>query len=168
MASLTPKSGVLGHRYAAHLLRRATYVPTRPNIDDYATMTVNDAVDALVVVNDPVLEEPVDYTTGQAWINSGISPGLAEFHLKNIVRSWWVNEARQDLSIGHKMMFFLHTCFTTAADILNSYYNFDHIQLLRHYALGSYKEFAVKMTMDNQMLQYLNNTLNNVGNPNEN
>lgn len=168
MASLNPKSGVLGHRLAAHLLRRATYVPTRINIDNFAVKTVSEAVDDLVIVNDPFMDEPIDYTTGQAWINSGVPPGLPNFRLKHIVNSWWVNEARQDLSIGHRMMFFLHTCFTTNNNILPSYENFDHIQLLRYYALGSYRAFAEKMTLDNQMLVYLNNTQNNDGNPNEN
>ena len=168
MASLNPKTGALNHRLAAHLLRRTTYVPTRQNVDTFAIKTADEAVDDLFVLTDPTMDEPIDYITGEPWINSGSPPQLAQFHLKNIVRSWWINEARQDLSIGHKMMFFLHTCFTTASDILNSSYNFDHLQLLRFYAIGSYRDFAKKMTLDNQMLQYLNNTLNNVGLPNEN
>ncbi|MFT5383222.1 MAG: hypothetical protein ACI8VT_001130, partial [Saprospiraceae bacterium] len=168
MASLNPKSGVLNHRLAAHLLRRTTYVPTRQNIDNFAIKTVDEAVDDLFMLTDPTMDEPIDYTTGEPWINSGSPPGLAEFHLKHIVRSWWINEARQDVSIGHKMMFFLHTCFTTTSEILNAAYNFDHLLLLRHFAIGNYRDFAQKMTMDNQMLEYLNNTLNNTGNPNEN
>lgn len=168
MASLNPMTGELGHRLAAHLLRRATYVPSKQNIDDFAVKTVDQAVEDLVIVNPPSMDEPIDYQTGEPWINSGPDPVSSSTQLKHFVRVWWINEARLDLSVSHKMMFFLHTCFTTASDILIAAHNFDHIQLLRHYAIGNYKEFAVKMTMNNQMLIYLSNYLNNAGNPNEN
>ena len=44
MASLNPVSGALGRRRAAHLLRRATFGPTKQEINQFAGMTANQAI----------------------------------------------------------------------------------------------------------------------------
>lgn len=45
MASLAPHSGNLGTRLAAHLLRRLTFGFTRADVDAFAGMTANQAVE---------------------------------------------------------------------------------------------------------------------------
>ena len=45
---------------------------------------------------------------------------------------------------------------------------YDYLRLLNFYALGNIKTFAKKITLDNAMLRYLDNTENNATNPNEN
>ena len=45
---------------------------------------------------------------------------------------------------------------------------FDYLQLLRWGAFGNYKQLVTKMVLDNCMLNYINNNLNFVNNPNEN
>ena len=47
-------------------------------------------------------------------------------------------------------------------------YFYDYLRLLNFYALGNVKTFAKKITLDNAMLRYLDNTENNATNPNEN
>ncbi|WP_233243999.1 DUF1800 family protein [Tamlana fucoidanivorans] len=47
-------------------------------------------------------------------------------------------------------------------------YFYDHLNLLDFYAFGNLKTLAKKITLDNGMLDYLDNTQNNKNNPNEN
>ncbi|MEL6866185.1 MAG: DUF1800 family protein [Bacteroidota bacterium] len=168
MASLAPKSGTLSRQEAAHLLRRCSYNVSRERIDEFTGKTVYQAVTDLVKVSLPSIPEPIDPETGEHWINSGSPPTSAGFKLRHYVRSWWTHEALLDPTIGHKMMFFLHTNFVVSANAIDNREYFDYLQLLRHYAIGNYRELAEKIVVDNSMLRYLDNTLNNKDNPNEN
>ncbi|MEO0898835.1 MAG: DUF1800 family protein [Bacteroidota bacterium] len=167
MASLQERTGVLGKRLAAHLLRRVTFTPTKARIDAFAQKTAAQAVAELLIPAAPHLSEPIDPASGSPWINSGIPPVSQNFRLRTYVIAWWLDEARRDISMLSRMSFFLHTVFVTAHEGQSTLY-FDHISLLRYNALGNFKKFAVRMTYDNLMLAYLDNTLNNKANPNEN
>ncbi len=173
--SLTPKTGVLGRRLAAHLLRRTTYNITKARIDDFATKTVTQALDALMTI--PPLQniEPIATDTGLPWINCGAVPNscptttsLNGGPQRDLVTNWWKNEAVKDTSLSHKVQFFLHTCMTVSKRYGSSAQFFDHLALLRYSVLGSYRVFVLKMTMDGIMLDYLDNKDNVAGNPNEN
>jgi len=176
MASLTARTGVLGHRLAAHLLRRATYHPSKSLIDAYATKTVTQAINDLMTIQDLTVNTLIDPETGLPWIDENGNPYIegpnmptsSNGNLKKYIRSWWIDEARLDQSIGHKMQFFLHSIWIVASTEGAATEMYDHFRLLRYYALGSYKTLAKKMTLDNQMLRYLDNNLNNDNNPNEN
>lgn len=176
MASLTARTGVLGHRLAAHLLRRATYHPTKPLIDAYAAKTVAQAINDLMTIQSLTVNTLIDPGTTLPWIDPDGNPyttgpnvaTTATFQLRRYARCWWLDEARLDQSIGHKMEFFLHSIFIVASGEGQPAEVWDHFRLLRHYALGSFKEMAKKMTLDNQMLRYLDNNANNDNNPNEN
>lgn len=168
MASLQAYTSNLGIRLAAHLLRRATFRPTRARIEQFANLTPQQALDQLLTLQAPSLSEPIDPLTGQFWINSGIAPESGNQALRNYVKSWWLDEARQDNSIGSKMQFFLHNCYTASAVTLTAANFYDYLALLRFYALGNVKALAGKITFDNLMLSYLDNTDNNKNNPNQN
>ncbi len=173
--NLTPKTGVLGRRLAAHLLRRTSYNITKARIDAFAAMTVTQAVDALMTVPPITVPEPIAYDTGLPWINCGTLPSscntpttISSSNQRNTVVYWWENEALLDTSISHKMQFFLHTCMTVSMRFGSPAQFFDHLGLLRYSALGNYRVFAKKMTLDGIMIDYLDNKDNDVGNPNEN
>lgn len=168
MASLLPRSGPLGHRLASHLLRRTTFRYTRAQIDAFAVLTADQAVEQLLIVPAPTISEPIDHQTGQPWINSGVEPITGVGLLRDYVKSWWTHQALLDPSIGHKMMLFLHSNFVVAAAEGTAEEYFDYLGLLRFYATGNFQTLAKKITLDNQMLRYLDNTLNNKANPNEN
>ncbi|MEL6986840.1 MAG: DUF1800 family protein [Bacteroidota bacterium] len=168
MASIDPRTGPLGVRLAKHLLRRATYNVTQDRINYFATLTAQQALAELNVVPSPSIPEPLDPETGDYWINQGSDPSSGDFALKQYVKGWWLDQARQDPGIGHKMMFFLHANFVVHSNTLTSQYNFDYYQLLRHYALGDFKALTVKMSIDNMMLDYLDGRYSNKYNPNEN
>lgn len=158
----------MGRRLASHLLRRTTFRYTKAQIDTFASLTADQAVEQLLTIPAPTIPEPVDHQTGQAWINSGVEPISGTGLLRDYVKSWWTHQALLDPSIGHKMMLFLHSNFVVAAVEGTAAEYFDYLGLLRFYATGSFQTLAKKVTMDNQMLRYLDNTLNNKGNPNEN
>ena len=68
-----------------------------------------------------------------------------------------------------KMIFFLHTHFTTIAERVGKKTSLYHqLTLFRYYALGNFKTLAKKICLDNAMLKFLDGQLNEVGNPNEN
>ncbi|MBK7938458.1 MAG: DUF1800 family protein [Lewinellaceae bacterium] len=171
MASLTPMQGALGHRHAAHLLRRTSYRYTKTKVDEMAGQTAAQALATLLQPYPLKLDQPV-YNDGSAsitWVNPpGGSLPAQDFVLRPWVVNWWINEALHDPGIGHRMAFFLHQF--NVVDILSfaTTHFCDYLALLRWSALGNFKKFATKMVTDNCMLRYLNNTENSKNNPNEN
>ncbi len=168
MASLLPLTGTMGMSRAKHLLRRSTYNITKARLDAFAGMTVDQAVDALFIDHPLTMDEPLDYITGQPFINSGIASQLGSSAQESTVISWWLNEAFSDLSIKSKITFFLHQYFVVDLNTEGANRAFDYLALLRFYAYGSYKTLARKMVLDNAMLRYLDGDSNTVSNPNEN
>lgn len=171
MASLNPRSGVLGLRDAAHLLRRATFGVTKPTIDQFASMTADQALNALVQVP-PLPGPPIDPLTGTTWVVNGRVPGVnsSKLRLRRYVIGWWVQYVLNApfATLQHKMEFFLHTRFTTDMYQLDPEANYYTFRLFRHYALGNYRTLSKKMCLDNAMLRYLDANISRKVAPNEN
>ena len=170
MASIDPYDQRLGTRNAAHLLRRATFGATKQQIDEFAQLSASTAVSRLLTTS-AAPPPPVDPATGQSWVNpkptDANSPGN---ELEEQLMVWWLHQmASRPLSAQEKMMFFLHTHFTTIAERVGKktalYYQ---LKLFHYYALGNFKTLAKKICVDNAMLKFLDGQLNDVGNPNEN
>ncbi len=180
MASLTPLPGTLGHRRAAHLLRRASYRYSKAKVDQLAAMNAGAAAASLLVSNPLQLIQPVydpnattqgDPVTNEKWLLPNGLPlpsGADDQTLRRYVMSWWVNEALHDPGIVHKMAFFFHQHLIVAANAFGNAHFFDYLTLLRWGAIGNFKKLATKIVMDNCMVRYLNNQQNTVVNPNEN
>ena len=169
MASLQLMTGTLGSRLAAHLLRRCSYQVTKARIDAFALKTADQAVDELFAVATPIYAEPLDPDTGQPWINSGIDPQSSNSSLMDYIAGWWIHEAMFSPTIAYKLMFFLHSNYVVSVeDQYPSRPFYDYLELLRHYAYGSFKTLAKKITLDNVMLDYLDGENNTDENPNEN
>jgi uncharacterized protein (DUF1800 family) len=106
------------------------------------------------------------------WTESTALPSTfnAQVRKATIVSGWWWYNAIQTPTLKFKLSHFLSTRFTVeksnGAGTSTEFY--DHIRLLLFYALGNYKTLAKKITVDNSMLNYLNNTANNKNSPNEN
>jgi len=123
-----------------------------------------------------VLAEPYDPLPSSSpdgyWTSSGKNPNTfdGQGRKRAFVTAWWWFNATQEVSLKHKLTFFLHTSFTVGKDSGAGFSSnfFDHLRLLEHYALGNIKTLAKKVTVDNSMLNYLDNTSNNANNPNEN
>ncbi len=176
MASLSPLSGVLGRRRAAHLLRRTSYRYTKAKVDELAGQTAAQALPTLLQlypfqVDQPHYDDPTTQGTNEnlTWcLPYGIVPTVEDFKLRRSVVSWWLNEAVHDAGIGHKMTLFVHQYLVTDILSFGTAHFFDYLGLLRWGALGNFKKLATKMVLDNCMLRYLNNQQNSKNSPNEN
>ncbi len=181
MASLNPSMAVLGPRKAKHLLRRSCFHYNKITLDYFATLTPTQAVEELA--QEPTLfwEQPYDWKPNNAtgiaddfWLNDPFTSADdfpdGQFRKRAIVSAWWWYNSLKQNCLKHKLIFFLHTTFTVSKDNgagLSSHF-YDHLRLLDVYAYGSLKTLAQKISFDNSMLLFLDNTTNNKNNPNEN
>lgn len=172
-------TGALGHRRAAHLLRRTSFRYTKPKMDQMAGQTASEALNSLLQLypfqqNQPIYKNlQVQGSPIETWLLP--LPGTPQtelpaedFVLRRWNLVWWCNEALRDPGIGHKMQLFFHQFMVTTAAMGRNSAFFDYLQLLRWGALGNFKKLAYKIVTDNSMLLYLNNTQNTKNNPNEN
>ena len=169
MASLNKRQGLLGKRLAAHLLRRTTYNITKARIEAFANKTAEQAVNELFVIP-PFVEPkgPVNHEDGTTyWLTDGpYTPPSNGTIAQRSVLFWFYNELMNDTSIRHKMSIFYSGIFVSAQD--EDWRLFSSYRIYQEYAIGNIRDFAVRVTLDNRMLRYLNNNVNNKWNPNEN
>lgn len=175
MASLNPNTNVLGAVFAKHLLRRASFVYSKTVIDQFSALTPSQALDLLLANSPLTLPLPYDPTPTSApdayWTESTNTPSSfnAQARKRSIIAGWWWFNAINSPTLKYKLCHFLSTRFTVEKSICGaSTYFYDHIRLLMFYSNGNYKALAKKMTLDNAMLIYLNNTANSKSAPNEN
>ena len=176
MASLSPLNEVLTFRKAKHLLRRVAYTFSKDTINSFVGLTIEEAMNSLSVVEVNSWNEPYDplptSDPDEYWLSSTELPNSfdGQARKRRIVASWWWYNALQQTTLKHKLIFFLHTTFTVSKDdgAGTSTHFYDHLRLLDFYAYGNIKSLAKKITFDNSMLVYLDNTTNNANNPNEN
>ncbi len=169
MANINAYNGVLDQRLASHLLRRGSYHYSKSRINELTGLTASAAVANLFQDYTLSLEQPINPDTNDVWINGGTPTTNNQGKYRDIIVSWWMDEARQNQGIQHKLEFFLHTIFTINHNFVNRSENlYDYLSFNRFYALGNFKDYAFKITKSNAMLLYLDNTDNEALNPNEN
>ena len=168
MVSLSPYTNVLGRRLAAHLLRRTTYHYTLKQVKAFERMPPAEALKHLLIPVQLTMPEPWSLDTNQPLISDGGGKDSLVTQ-QELVMAWWTGEAQKDATITHRMISFLHTAFTARIDGARSpKVRYDHLSLLRYYALGNFKTLAKKMTTDVCMLFFLDNCANTKDQPNEN
>lgn len=183
---LTELTAPLGLKRAAHLLHRATFGPTKDQIDLFASYTPAQAVTQLFgqTLPDPVL--PIDPETGTEWVLTGTTDANSgDSDLQEFFKGWFIG---QMLSTGiapgkslaysarERVVFFIHTVLTTIqSKVDNSRSLYFQNQLFRQFALDktlaapvNFKELTKKICVDNAMLRLLDGNLNVKGSPNEN
>lgn len=176
MASLNPNTTILGVAFARHLLRRATFKYTKVAIDQFSVLTPAQALDVLFQNESLTISLPYDPLPNGAadgfWTQSTANPNTftGQARKASIVSGWWWYNAINSVTLKYKLAHFLSTRFTVekvnGAGSATEFY--DHLRLLMYFAYGNYKTLAKKVTVDNSMLNYLNNTSNNQNSPNEN
>lgn len=169
MASLTPIAGTLGIPKAAHLLRRATFGPTKSEIDFFSSMNVSAALDSLLAPL-PIPDAPIDPLTGSDWLPKPTELNSGDDSLFKYFQSWFLDLMRTTrINLRERMVFFLHAHMPADQSLIeNSTSLYYQNALYRHYAFGNFKELFGKVCVDNAMLKYIDNTLNDYGSPNEN
>jgi uncharacterized protein (DUF1800 family) len=180
-------TGTLGLKRAAHLLRRATFGATKQQIDEFALRTPAQAIEQLFrqPLPDPLL--PIDPSTGNEWFISGTTDANSpDDELQNYFKGWFIGQILStgidpsltlSYSAREKIVFFLHTHFTTIqSKVNNSRSLYFQNQLFRLFALDAlntdprfnFKELSIRVSVDNAMLRLLDGNLNVKGSPNEN
>lgn len=175
MASLNQNTNVLGVKNARHLLRRASFVYTKSLVNQYSVLTPNQALNLLLTTSPLSVQFPYDPLPTTApdgfWTESTALPASFTGQARKgaIVSGWWWYNAINSPNLKYKMSHFLSTCFTVEMSGSGTPTEFyDYIRLLLFYSYGNYKTLAKKMTLNNSMLTYLNNTTNSKTAPNEN
>jgi uncharacterized protein (DUF1800 family) len=175
MASINPNTAVLGVKNARHLLRRASFKYTKSLVDQFALLTPQQALNLLVADNPLTIALPYDpsitTTPDGNWTEAADQTvyNTSTGRKKIIVAGWWWYNAINSASLKFKLAHFLSTRFTVEkSSSVGSADFYDYVRLLNFYAYGNYKALAKKMTLNNSMLVYLNNTSNSRTSPNEN
>ena len=176
MADLTPYSGPFDQAAARHLLNRACFgvspemlqqsvgaglqgtlnLLLQPDADPGAPLNVE-------VDNDP------NVPLGQTWVNAPYSRDVNLNPSRQRSFFAWATELfyQSGLSLERKMLLFWinHFGVERMADIKGTY---RYWELLRTRSLGNFKEIVELVTVDSQMLQFLNGNQSTASSPNEN
>jgi len=114
---------------------------------------------------------PIDPATGSDWVSPKPGPeNNEEGILARYFIAWHLELMRNEqTNVREKIVWFLHThlpvsVFKVEWSTPVYYQN----KLYRHFAFGSFKTLFKKLLLDNAMLWYLDNTLNESEIPNEN
>lgn len=174
--SLIPYTGPWTKEEAAHLLRRTLFGPTRQQILDAVANGMNNTVDTLL---SPVTDTlPLTFSTddaisnvGESWVNEYMPAGDQQPTIVARFASLfgWISQNlfEPNLSIREKMTLFWQNHFAVTYDN-EPKMSYDYIQLLRDNCLGNFRQLIKDITIDPQMLVFLNGASNNQFSPNEN
>jgi len=178
MPALDPIVGNLGENRAKHLLRRLTYGYNKADVNAFASMNINTALNNLLSFTIPA--NPRSYT-GEDWTNPANPPAPNEedFRQEEALRTWWIGRMYEDNTALEKLTFFLHTIITTKRGVVgNSRFLYYQNQLFRRYLINDftntnpnfnrYNQFILKASLENSMLVFLDGRINERGRPNEN
>ena len=173
--SLNPLNSNLGQLRAKHLLRRCLFHYNNDLLYNISNLNATEAVSQLLLDDSVTYSEPYDPLPDENphgfWLSSGVYPPDIpnQGRKRGLLTAWWWYNMINRVNLKDKLTFFLHTTFTIAnGDVGASHYFYDHLRLLEYYSSGNLRDLAKKITLDNAMLNYLDNTQNNANNPNEN
>jgi len=176
--SLTPYAGAWNRATASHLLRRTMFGATRQQVNDAISNGMNSTVATLLQMPTPT--QPLAYSAdetiapfGTTWVNSVYPPDSTQAQTVDTSRALslaaWLMERinTEQVSIAEKMCLFWQNHFSAVySNDQRATYNY--FALIQQYALGNFKQFVKDMTVDPNMLIFLNGGSNNVFSPNEN
>ena len=164
---------------ARHLLNRTSFAAQTNEIDDYAKLTREHAVDRLLSETRRTAAYPAPTWTAkyERVYKPDMTPEqrqqanrreLVERGLE--LRTWWVAEMLSTPSpLTEKMTLFWHNHFATSQQKVRSA-NLMYRQnvMLRNYAVGNFGAMLREVSKDPAMLIYLDGAQNRKGAPNEN
>ncbi len=174
--SLTPYTGSWTSAEAAHLLRRTMFGPTYAQIQQAVTNGMNSTVAQLLTLpsmNPPLAYHPDEAVTaiGNTWINDvypATNAAVTDNARKFSLGAWMMQRLNAPtMSIQEKMcLFWVNHFGVDATTEAKASYKLN--ELYRNQCLGNFKQLVKDVTIDVQMLLFLNGTTNNLYAPNEN
>lgn len=174
--SLAPYSGPWTEKEAAHLLRRCAFGPTFKQIKQAVTDGLNGTVTKILTqpaANEPLafLPEETVVAKGQSWVKA-FYPATNAQPVENArqasLMGWMMERLNQNsISIQEKMCLFWENHFGIEGTFdARATYNLHN--LFRLNCLGNFKQLVKDVTIDPNMLVFLNGASNNFFSPNEN
>ncbi len=164
-------------QHAAHLLRRTTYGPRKRNIQEALDLGLDASIDKLLATPESVappvyidFEADPQAGIGETWVNLPLDDSIQGifFGRKKTIFTWfYYNCHQEEFNIINKLTLFWHNHFAIS-DSIGPQMTWDYFNLLRTFALGDFKEFTKKMTINKAMLVFLNGNENKAEEPNEN
>jgi uncharacterized protein (DUF1800 family) len=181
VAGLAPYTGAFGKEQITHLLKRTMFGAKKADVDYFTGKTLAATINELLT-EPPTLTEaqmPLndysatdkpdpDVAAGTTWVRDKQNGGLNGERRRSL-KAWWVGSmVNQPRSIFEKMVLFWHNHFATELTPSTATAFFNHIETLRKYALGNFRELTAAITLDPNMLDYLNGNFNVKTAPDEN
>jgi len=176
--SMTPFTGQWTKIEAAHLLRRTMFGATNQQILDAVSNGLSSSVTSLLQI--PIVSPPLAYdsdetiaTIGTTWVNSVYPTNpqdsqKVENARQRSLASWTMQRLNEEqFSIAEKMCLFWQNHFAAISEF-DARGSYDYHMLIRSHALGNFKQLVKDMTINPNMLIFLNGASNNVYSPNEN
>lgn len=162
---------------ASHLLRRTMFGPTYQQIQSAVANGLSATVNSLLTI--PTIGDPLTISTnetvaaqGTTWINSAYPTSgnlnSVDGARAQSLRGWMLERInKEQFSIAEKMCLFWQNHFA-ASESYDARANYNYHMLLRNHALGDFKQLIKDITIDPNMLVFLNGRSNSDTNPNEN
>ena len=183
---LDPYQGPWDAEQVRHLLSRTMFGVKKSDMDLLLGMSMEEAVDYLLDVDNTPLDPPVNnyyqdgleeddgyeepnVALGETWVNEPYNEDGEGYRIESF-RGWWINQMiEQKTDIREKMTLFWHNHFATQTNqVFFGKFNYNHNEKLRANALGNFKDLTKIITLDEQMLIFLNGYLNGKDAPDEN
>ena len=179
LLGITPYTGSFGRDELIHLLKRTLFGVKKDDIDAFSDKTLAQVVSTLLTPPTTEPTPPINNYGTAANTDDRIAPGTVWAYDTengtyngariNSLRAWWIgNMVNQTQSIHEKMVLFWHNHFATRALDTSALYMYNHVVMLRRNALGNFKTFVKEVTLDPNMLRYLNGYKNVKTAPDEN
>lgn len=194
-SGLTPYTGTWTVREVLHLLRRTNYGYKKSHADVLGALTMSQAVDLIMTVNNTPPSPPVNWYQALQPDENGLPYG-ADFtsdainfydvgvntnvYRSETVKMWLLGQAlNQDVTIKEKMVgfwfHFIPVNFNTVLDSNNIYCAtnsaricYQYMKMFRDLAAGNFKTLITNMATQPAMMYYLNNQANTKTAPDEN
>lgn len=169
-------SGSWDEQTAAHLLRRTLFGATYAQIQSAKQKGLSQVLDELFIFPSQMLPVTISdkeavVPKGQTWVNA-VFPATNGQETQNArnesLGGWGIqNISNESFSIQEKMVLFWQNHF--AAEPCNdARATYSYYKLIRENALGNFKDLVKKMTIEPNMLIFLNGDSNTKNSPNEN
>lgn len=170
----------LGVDDARHLLSRAAFAAPPAEIESFARLTREQAVERLLSGADTAR-----VTAAPAWVSELVTPPQQlramsaeerrDWNRRNVargfdLRGWWLQEmVATPAPLNEKMVLFWHNHFVSSQQkVRQPQYLYRQNLLFRQHALGSFGTLLHAVARDPAMVIYLDNASNRKGQPNEN
>ena len=176
--SMTPFTGPWTKIEAAHLLRRTTFGPTNQQMLDAVTNGMSATVTTLLSI--PAGTQPLTYLPeetiapfGSTWVNSVYPTNTTDAQAVEVARilslaSWLMQRLNSEqLSIAEKMSLFWQNHFSANIGF-DARATYDYLNKLYNSSLGNFRQLVKDITIDPNMLLFLNGATNTLYSPNEN